>query len=337
MSSTARTKSAAVVAAARQTSAGMRRLEALAEAPDTGSFFAGFAGDSPGYLDYLPGLVIAVGQRVMLPLELVRDNPANPRVFYPEDEFRDLKDSLAQNGQQTAVQVYPCDSAGVYMLKSGHRRVRALRALGKATVKAEIVAKSGDFFKDYREARDINRQHKSHTHFDDAVRFQEFLDAGHVPHQKALSEHLGVPEAVVSKCLSISKLPREALSFMAEHSAVFGLAGAYSAYRYWVTTQEDGGALSLVLQKMVSGAMSARQLELLAAEAKAAPAAKRREQALSRAQIRGAGTGELKAFEGKLLLKLEGLPVETRDDLFGRILAAFRDAGLEVDAAGPRV
>lgn len=335
MSTAARTKADAMVAAARHTSAGMRRLNELAAGPANAQVMGGFGSEAPGYLDYLPGLVLAVGQRVLLPLELVCDNPANPRVFYPEEEFRELKESLAQNGQQTAAQVYPCGPDGTYMLKSGHRRVRALRALGRKEVRAEVVAATDDFFKAYREARDINRQHQSHTHFDDAVRFQEFLDAGHVPHQKALSERLGVAEAVVSKCLSISKLPRDALAFMAEHSGTFGLSGAYSAYRFWVVSREDESALMRALTKMVDGSLSARQLEQMASGAKEVPSAKRRAQAMSRAQIKGAGKGELKAFEGKLLLKLEGLQSDVRDDLFGRILAAFRDAGLSVDAAAP--
>ena len=313
-----------------------RRLDALASNPKAGFFGAAVLGEA-GYAPYVEGQALAVGTRVMLPLRLVAENPANPRVFYPEQSLRELQESLVQQGQQTAVLVYPANEKGLYVLKSGHRRSRALRTLGRTEVKAEVVAPPGDFFQEYREARDINRQHREHTHFDDAVRFREFLESQRVADQKELAAHLGISEGQVARFLSLGKLPRELLELMSEKADVFGLSVAYAVYRYWSKKGGDTEDTLAVVSKIADGKLSARQLEREFPEIDGSVprTAPRREQALSRAQLSGQGKGELKAFEGKLQLKLEGLPVATRDQLYVRILQAFRDEGIQVTAAGP--
>lgn len=283
-----------------------------------------------GFQAYEPNSVYEPGDRVMLPLQLIVENPLNPRAFFGETALQALVNSIVQAGLQTAIQVYPRNENGEYVLKSGHRRVRAMKVLGQPVIKAEVVAHSGDPLRDYREAREINREHKSHTHIDDAVRFQQLLAEGVVAEQRQLAEMLGVTDADVSKHLSIATLPRDALQQMAEYPAQCGFTASYLLYRYWATAGNDDEALLKLVKRVTEGKVSTRQLEQLVSAQKAPQGEKRREHAFSRAELGGFARGELKAFDGKLTLKLENMPNEKRDALFRSLLSVFEDAGLNV-------
>lgn len=287
----------------------------------------------PGYEEFSQVGEYEPGDRVLLPLDCLAENPNNPRVFYSESALRDLIKSIAKTGLQTAVQVYPKNAQGEHMLKSGHRRARATRVLGHTVIKAEVVAYSGDTLRDYREAREINREHKSHSLLDDAVRFKQLLDNGDVKDQQTLATMLGVTDAEVSKHLSIGVLPMSALEEMAEHQSQCGLTASYLLYRYWVTSEKDDEALLKLVRRVAEGRVTTRQLEQMVQVQKPGPAERRREHAFSRVEVSGYARGELKAFEGKLTLKLESVASDKREALFRHIVKAFEDAGLEVGGA----
>jgi ParB/RepB/Spo0J family partition protein len=287
----------------------------------------------PGYEDYASGSAYEPGDRVLLPLEHIAENPRNPRVFFAAEAMQDLVKSVAKAGVQSAVQVYPRDEQGKYVLKSGHRRTRAVRLLGHRTVKAEVVAFSGDALQDYREAREINREHKSQGLLDDAVRFKQLLEDKDVADQQALASMLGITDAEVSKHLSIGTLPLVALQEMSESPAQCGLTASYLLYRFWTTSGKDDDALLRLVRRVVAGKVTTRQLEQLVQQQKPGLQERKREHAYSRVEVTGYASGELKAFEGKLTLKLENLANDKRDALFRRIVKAFEEAGLATGGA----
>lgn len=318
-----------------QSNAGMSRLQQLARGtpgePPVSSEPAQRKESVAGYQTYSPIVQYEPGDHVLLPLDLLAEDERNPRVFYPEADMQKLKASMAQYGQLQAIQVYPKDASGKFHIKSGHRRSRVLKhASWGTTVKAEIVAHSGDVLRDYRDAREINIGHKSHTHLDDAVRFKEFLDSGEVKDQQTLASAVGMADSEVSKLLSIATMPRAALELMAESSANCGLVASYLLFRFWTVTNNDQEALMRLIRRVVDGKVTTRQLEQLVKEQKATDGDKRRMHAFSRAAISGFAKGELKAFEGKLTLTLEKMPNEKRDALFHRIVKVFEESGLEV-------
>lgn len=288
----------------------------------------------PGYLQYEQAEVYEPGQRVLIPEDLVGDHPLNPRAFFSETALQELVKSIAKTGLQTAVQVYPRNEEGKYVLKSGHRRTRALRLLGHKFIKAEVVAPTGDTLRDYREAREINREHKSHTHIDDAVRFKQLLEEGLVKEQKQLADMLGINQVEVSRHLSIASLPPEALEKMAEYPTQCSFTASYLLYRYWAETKQDNEALQKLIKRVIDGKVSTRQLEQVIASLKDNPSPeKKREHALSRAEFGGFAKGELKAFEGKLTLQLESIPADKRDELFRALIELFQGQGLTVGGA----
>lgn len=318
-----------------QSNSGMSRLQQLARGataePATRAEPVQRKEAVAGYQVYSPIAEYQPGDHVLLPLDLLAEDERNPRVFYPEADMQKLKASLAQYGQLQAIQVYPKDASGKFHIKSGHRRSRVMRhASWGGTIKAEIVSHSGDILRDYRDAREINIGHKSHTHLDDAVRFKEFLDKGEVKDQQTLAASVGMADSEVSKLLSIATMPRPALELMAESPSNCGLVASYLLFRYWSVTNNDQEALMRLIRRVVDGKVTTRQLEQLVKEQKATDGDKRRMHAFSRAAISGFAKGELKAFEGKLTLTLEKMPNDKRDALFHRIVKVFEEQGLEV-------
>jgi ParB family transcriptional regulator, chromosome partitioning protein len=286
-----------------------------------------------GFPPYSTGTAYPVGARMALPLELIDENPLNPRIFFSEKEMQSLFGSIAKSGQLTTIQVYPQEPNGRFKLKSGHRRCRTLRALGKTFAKVEVVEPIVEVLGAYKQARDINVQHKAQTHFDDAIRFQELLDGEHAKSQSALAISLNIPEAEVSKCLNIGRLPRECLELMAENVQYFGMTAAYLIYQYWRSNDERADVTLALIQRVLAGKFSVRQLDSLVKQGSQTTALKgKREFALSRAVISGEGRGALKAFEGKLTLNLEDLPDDKRDTLFRIIVQALEGAGLSIEA-----
>jgi ParB/RepB/Spo0J family partition protein len=289
--------------------------------------------DTAGYLRYGPNSSYSVGDRITLPLNKVIENPINPRVFYIDGQMSSLVKSIAQHGLLTPVQVYPADEDGNFMLKSGHRRTRSLKFLNRQFVTVEVVPAQDNALTAYKEARDINVEQRSQTHFDDGVRFTQFLNDGVASGQRQLAESMGIPEAEISKCLSIAGLPTDILQAMAEHVECFGLTSAYTVYRFWSKTEKDSPRTLKLVHRVIEGRMSNRQLESLVKDSVNMPPGKRRDRALSRAEVSGLGAGELKAFEGKLTLDLNNLQDESRDLIFRKIITLFKELGLGVDTA----
>lgn len=284
---------------------------------------------------YAEGRTYRVGDRVNLPLAVVADNPRNPRVFFVESDLAELKGSLASEGQLTPIQVLPADAQGRFVLRSGHRRVRALKQLGRLFAHAEIVAPAATALEEYRQARAINVQHRSHSLFDDALRFQELLEQQVVRTQTELAELAGMRPAELSKLLSVAELGVELLEQMASRPNAFGLSTAYLVYGYWKAYDRSRTHAELLVKKIATEELSVREVTRLVAQAgnrSIDVPILRRGRALSRATLDGPGRGELKVFEGKLNLQIEGIEASARDALFRRMVKLFEDSGFGVRA-----
>lgn len=287
-----------------------------------------------GYVPFRDGAQYRPGDHVLLPVTRLKENPRNPRVFFTEDKSNSLVQSLAAEGQLSAAQAYPADSDGFFRLKSGHRRRRALMVLRHEFMKVEIVSESANVLEEYRQARALNLEHRTHSHFDDAVRFRELLGAGEASDQKSLSFLLSVPEAEMSKCLAISELPGPVLEYMAENVAQFGLTASYYVYQYWKFSGRSDEHTMKLAMRVTEGGLSVRALESIVKENNKGSGAenKKRERTLSRAILSGPAKGELKTFDDRVLVKIEGLSPAMRDDLFQRMVTLFKEAGLHTQS-----
>lgn len=329
-----------LTAAAKLEGMGKSPLAGVISLPTAASVRPELDFDPGAYRPYVPGMPVRVGDRLAVPLEMVRPNAMNPRVFYFDEDIRDRSISLANDGQLQAVQAYPPSDDGIFELHDGETRWRSLKLVGHQSVELEIVARDPNPLVRFKQARTLNTQRKSQTVFDDAVRFCDLLSQRLVKGNVELATVFGLQEVYVSKVLSIGEMPRSVLERMAHNAEYFGIANAYAMYQYWVAQGRDNQALEKLVNKVIEGKLSVRDVKQLLDQS-ARPAAsvgrpaRKRERPLSRAEIRSGARGELKAFpDGKLQLELSEIPEPSRALLFARILQLFDECGMKYESVG---
>ena len=293
-----------------------------------------------GYSEYDPAGAYSVGDHLLVPLELLEENPRNPRIFYFDSKTQQLVASLAANGQMEAGQVYPKGENGKFRMKGGHRRRYGLQMLNREYMKVEVVAPVANVLEEYKQARALNSEHQPHTHIEDGVRYAELLADGHAKNQTELADALNVNKTDMSKMLSVAEMPRLILEPMAEHIDQFGLTSAHCIYTFWKQNGKDEKRTLALVERVIEGRLSMRALRALvedAASSKSKPSGKR-EHALARAVLSGPGEGELKSYgAGRLTLELNKLDPERRDEVYARIVAVFKELGMTVESGAAPV
>jgi ParB family chromosome partitioning protein len=299
------------------------------------------SGAPPGYLEFQEGVAYPPGSRIWLPLTKTKEHPRNPRYFYfdEDSDWKSLLRSLATHGQLEPAQAYEIDELGAFPLKSGHRRRRMLSSLGKTHIAVEIVAPSKSALDDYVQARALNVEHKVQSHFDDAIRFKELLDEGVAPDAQSLALALGIPKSEMSKSLSIAELPHAVIEQLAKNLRNFGLSAAYLIFSYWKKVERDEELTMALVNRAILHEWSVRTLEGMVKEHSSTTniSRKKRESALSRVELSGTGTGELKAFDGRISLEIGTLTDEKRNQIFSKIVEVFKNVGIIVDEGVPRM
>jgi ParB family transcriptional regulator, chromosome partitioning protein len=266
---------------------------------------------TPGFVAWAKATGYKPGSILELPIDLLDDNPCNPRRFYLQESIDRLAINLSNIGQQSPIQVaLHQDASGRFTIIEGHRRVRALRKLGRGTVKAIVVDKS-EALDLYKLAFDLNTQRDSQTIFDNAMAWRQLLVEGRVQHQQALSAFLGIDETTVA-------ILRE----MVRNAEHFGLNTSYHIQRY---CREKGSAatLKLVERVRVEG-LSMRAVSALVREGEGAPGVERTKRARynQRFEVKhdAQRVGYVKVYgEDRLEMSLRGLPLEKRDEIYAKL------------------
>ena len=128
--------------------------------------------------------------------------------------FKQLKDSIRANGQDTPIRVRPAAPGGGkdYEIVEGHRRHAAILELDRETeggfpILARLDAKAADsrdlVLKMYRE----NAERADLSPFETGSMFAQWLAAGIFPTQRAIGESIGQSEQNVGKYVSVATLP----------------------------------------------------------------------------------------------------------------------------------
>ena len=289
---------------------------------------------STEYAPYAHGNPVVPGMRLSVALEIVDENPMNPRAFITSKDIHEFAENLRSSGQLVAGTAYFQNDR--FRLKSGHRRRRALQLIGASEIHLDIVHPPNDQLTEFKEERIANTQRRQHTLFDDAVRFGELLKSSQIPNQRALITAFDVTESYVSKVLSIGEMPISLLERMVEHSHVFGLVTGYNVSQ--VSKARGEVFARRLIERIIDGKLSSRQVDQVArAELGKAPneigKIGSRSKTLSRATLTEGATGELKVFEtGQVKLDIRGLPSNKCDLLFARVVRVFDELGLKYQA-----
>jgi ParB family chromosome partitioning protein len=276
---------------------------------------------TPGFVAWAKATGYKPGSILELPIDLLDDNPCNPRRFYLQESIDRLAINLSNIGQQSPIQVALQEMTGRFTIIEGHRRVQALRKLGREVVKA-IVVDTREALDLYKLAFDLNTQRESQTIFDNAIAWSQLLVEGRVSNQQALAAFLGIDETTVSMTLSIAQLPDEILREMVRHAEHFGLNTSYHIQRY---CREKGTAATqkLVERVRVEG-LSMRAVAVLVRHGEGAPGVERTTRARyhQRFEVRHntQPVGYVKVYgEDRLDMSLRGLPLEKRDEVYAKL------------------
>ncbi len=150
----------------------------------------------------LPALPEEATERLVhIPLELIRPNPAQPRLYFDEEELRELAVSIAAVGIIQPVVVLPVESG--YELVVGERRLRAAKLAGMKTIPA-IVTESAPAEQQMMALME-NIHRSSLSPLEEAASFRDILERSGW-NQSVLAEKLGRSQPSIANKLRLLKL-----------------------------------------------------------------------------------------------------------------------------------
>jgi ParB family transcriptional regulator, chromosome partitioning protein len=93
---------------------------------------ASAASESPEHVQREPASI--EGLPLCIPIDLIDEDPSNPRTEFPDTEIDELADDIRQRGILQPLVVHPADAQGRYRLHFGAKRLRAAVRAGLSEV-----------------------------------------------------------------------------------------------------------------------------------------------------------------------------------------------------------
>ena len=192
------------------------------------------------------------GQRpVRAPIEFLRPNPRNPRQAFPEDELRELADSIRERGIVQPIVVREIKGlSNVYEIIAGERRWRAAQLAGLH--EAPIVVVEADDRQSLELAIVENVQRTDLNAMDEARGYQRLVDEFSYNHQE-VAKVIGKSRSHVANTLRLLKLPENAKKLVVD-----GLISAGHARALLATSDPDR-----VAQRIIDEGLTVRDVERL--------------------------------------------------------------------------
>jgi ParB family chromosome partitioning protein len=188
---------------------------------------------------------------VRAPIEFLRPNPRNPRQAFPEDELRELADSIRERGIVQPIVVREIKGLNnVYEIIAGERRWRAAQLVGLH--EAPIVVVEADDRQSLEIAIVENVQRTDLNAMDEARGYQQLLDEFSYSHQE-IAKVIGKSRSHVANTLRLLKLPDNAKKLVVD-----GLITAGHARALLATTDPEK-----IAQRIVDDGLTVRDVERL--------------------------------------------------------------------------
>jgi ParB family chromosome partitioning protein len=160
------------------------------------------------FLDTFAELNAAFGARddaVTVALELVYEDPHQPRETFDAAELEALADSIRRRGVLQPIVLQPCDPDGRYRIRFGARRYRAARLAGLAEIRAFVRGGEASEAEILIEQTLENDQRAALTTAERARTVSRLLAMG--LSQADISRELGQPKDVVAMLAAVQKMP----------------------------------------------------------------------------------------------------------------------------------
>lgn len=187
-----------------------------------------------GFLDTFADLSAALGAAadtvLSLPLDLIDEDPANPRQAFDPDELAALAETLKSRGLKQPIVVRPANEAGRYVIRYGARRFRAARLAGFTEIRAVVEAGDVDEADALTDQLIENEQRAPLSTADMAQAVARLLALG--KSQAEIARRLGRGKDLIAIYAAVPQMPAE-LRALAE-----GL-GARTLYELWGAWKAD--------------------------------------------------------------------------------------------------
>jgi ParB family chromosome partitioning protein len=187
-----------------------------------------------GFLDTFAELSAALGAAadtvLSLPLDLIDEDPANPRQAFDPDELAALAETLKSRGLKQPIVVRPANEAGRYVIRFGARRFRAARLAGLTEIRAVVEAGDLDEADALTDQLIENEQRAPLSTADMAQAVARLLALG--KSQAEIARRLGRGKDLIAIYAAVPQMPAE-LRALAE-----GL-GARTLYELWGAWKAD--------------------------------------------------------------------------------------------------
>lgn len=241
------------------------------------------------------------GTFVEAPMGQIVPNPFNARKTYREARIREMKASLAANGQETPGTATIRD--GKYVLAAGHYRFKGLQLLDAPTMALMLIPDLTDkqlYELSYRE----NAEREEQSALDNALAWSELIQNGVYASEQELAEAVGLSAPNVNKTLSILRLSKLVLDVVREDPAAFALGVLYELSLF----EPVGGAEKTLDLAIAAGAGEIGRKQIQDARALLQQAKPRKGRESSRAYnlvVDGASSGVLKEWpSGKVAFEV---------------------------------
>ena len=140
---------------------------------------------------------------LMVPINLVDEDPNNPRTEFPEAELNELTDDIRHRGILQPIVVHPADARGRHRIHFGAKRWRAAQRAGLTEVPVVVREEPGDPYAQVAE----NQKRHGLTPLDLARFIRGRVDAAES--HATIAKRLGMDLTSVAHHLTLLELPPE--------------------------------------------------------------------------------------------------------------------------------
>ncbi len=165
-----------------------------------------------------------------IPVELISDNPFQPRIEIKQEQLRELSESIKNDGQIQPIIVQKFNDK--YIVIAGHRRVAAHKLLEKETIWAHIIEAE---FTDTQENNRLlfttaaieNLQRENLHPLEIALSCKEAINKKVFQSITEISKALNKPKSYLSKIMAVLKLEQAIVNDLLKNKSVKDLEVLY--------------------------------------------------------------------------------------------------------------
>jgi len=171
--------------------------------------------------DVETGYLKSIPQKGIKEIEInkIKLNPYQPRKTFDENSINELAKSIQKHGLMQPIVVI--EDNDEYILVAGERRLRAVKSLGKTTIKAIISDISIDELREYALIENIQREDLNPLEI--AASLKALIDEYGVTHEE-LAKNLGKSRTYISNMIRLLNLPESVKNKLLENKITYGHA-----------------------------------------------------------------------------------------------------------------